>query len=69
MRLPVIGLETPGCETTGVGCMSGAGSVARLISGNIQHTSDLLDVSRPTVYRRIGEYKIDTENLAQYTQS
>ncbi len=37
--------------------------------GNIQHTADLLDVSRPTVYRRIKKYEINTKNLAQYVQS
>lgn len=37
--------------------------------GNIQHTADLLDISRPTVYRRIEKYEINTKNLAQYVQS
>ena len=37
--------------------------------GNIQHTADLLDISRPTVYRRIEKYEIDTKNLPKYAQS
>ena len=58
----------PGYERMGAVYKLMIGSVATT-RGNIQHTADLLDVSRSTVYRHIDKYKIDTENLAQYAQS